>query len=214
MQWHRPRRWRYASTFKSSSQWSGPSSEHRPAGGFVPNGGAASSPPPSRKGFSMSTIFDPAAFLDQTTEQVSERRPPLPAIDYNAIIKDVKSLTWQSKDKVDEVSGTLKSGLKFEPVLELDLPLEVQETCKIKKMTLTDGIMVELNETKTAIDYGIGKNNRLRMYRDATGLNNPGQSFSPRMLVGKMIRIRVTHEEYPPGSGVIMERVGAISKAV
>lgn len=162
----------------------------------------------------MSQIFDPTAFLDQTTEIASERRPPLPAVDYNAIIKDLKSVTWQSKDKVDDTTGQLKSGLKFEISLELDLPLETQEACKIKKMTLTDGVMVDLNESRTAVDYGIGKNNRLRQYREATGTNEPGQPFSPRMLVGRMIRVRVTHEEYPAGSGVVLERPGAISKAV
>lgn len=162
----------------------------------------------------MSTIFDPAQFVDQETDQVSERRPPVPAVEFNAVIKDVKSVTWQSKDKVDEATGQLKSGLKFEIPLELDLPAEIREHCKIDKLTLTDGVMVDLNESRTAVDYSIGKNNRLRQYRDATGTNNPGQKFSPRMLVGRMVRVRVTHEEYPPGSGVIMERPGAIGKAV
>lgn len=159
----------------------------------------------------MSKIYDPAAFLDQTTEQVSERRNPLPAIDYNATIKDVVSLTWESKDKVDESSGELKSGLKFNVLLDLDLSPEIQAQCSVTKMTLTDGILADLNESKTALDYSKGKNNRLRMYRESTGLNNPGQAFSPRMLIGRMVRVRVTHEEY---QGAIQERPGAISKAV
>lgn len=159
----------------------------------------------------MSTIFDPNAFLDQTTEQASERRNPLPAIDYNATIKDVVSKTWESKDKVDEKTGMLKSGLRLEILLDLDLPAEIKAAAGVEKMTLTDGVMVDLNDSKTAIDYGKGKNNRLRMYRDATGLNQAGQQFSPRMLVGRMVRVRVTHEEY---NSAIQERVGAISKAV
>ena len=71
--------------------------------------------------------------------------------------------------------------------------------------------MLDMNESKTAIDYSKGKNNRLRMYRDATGLNVAGQAFSPRMLVGRMVRVRITHEEY---QGAVQERAGAISKAV
>lgn len=158
----------------------------------------------------MSVIFDPNAFLDQTTDQVSERRNPLPAIDFRATIKDVQSKTWQSKDKVDEATGQLKSGLRLEVLLDLDLSPEIQAACSVTKMTLTDGIMVDLNESKTAIDYSKGKNNRLRQYREATGLNAPGQPFSPRMLVGRMVTVRVTHEEY---NGAIQERAGAISKA-
>lgn len=159
----------------------------------------------------MSTIFDPAAFLDQTTEQVSERRNPLPAVDFNAAIKDVQMKTWESKDKVDEATGQLKSGLKLEVVLDLDIPEAIKEASQLQKMTLTDGFIVDMNDSKTAIDYGKGKNNRLRMYRDATGLNVAGQTFSPRMLIGKLVRVRVTHEEY---NGAIQERAGAISKAV
>lgn len=157
------------------------------------------------------TIFDPNAFLDQTTEQVSERRNPLPAIDYNAVIKDVQSVKWQSKDKVDEKTGQLKEGIRLEVQLDLDLPQNVQEACGMTKMTLTDSVMVDLNDSKTAIDYSKGKNNRLRQYREATNLNVAGQPFSPRALVGKMVRVRVTHEEY---NGAIQERAGAISKAV
>lgn len=159
----------------------------------------------------MSTIFDPAAFLDQTTEQVSERRNPLPAVDYNFVIKDVLMKTWESKDKVDEATGQLKSGLKLEVLLDLDIPEAIKEATQLTKMTLTDGFIVDLNESKTAIDYGKGKNNRLRMYREATGLNVAGQAFAPRMLIGKMGRVRVSHEEY---QGSIQERAGAISKAV
>lgn len=159
----------------------------------------------------MSLIFDPAAFLDQTTEQVSERRNPVPAIDLNATIKDVAMVAWESKDKLDEATGQLKAGLKLNVVLDLDLPQNIQDQIGITKMTLTDGLMLDMNESKTAIDYGKGKNNRLRMYRDATGLNVAGQAFSPRMLIGRMVRIRIAHEEY---QGAIQERVGAISKAV
>ena len=159
----------------------------------------------------MSTIFDPTAFLDQTTEQALERRNPLPALDYNATIKDVVSKTWESKDKVDEKTGMLKSGLRLEILLDLDIPQEVKDSIQVEKLTLTDGVMVDLNDSKTAIDYGKGKNGRLRQYRDATNLNQSGQAFSPRMLVGRMVRVRITHEEY---NGNIMERAGAISKAV
>lgn len=160
----------------------------------------------------MSKIFDPTAFLDQTTEQASERRNPLPAIDYNAVIKDVKMTTWESKEKVDEESGELKSGVKFDIVLDMDLSEEIKAACSIEKgMILTDGFIADMNSSKTALDYGKGKNNRLRMYRDATDMNVAGQSFSPRMLVGRMVRVRVTHEEY---KGAIQERIGAVSKAV
>jgi hypothetical protein len=158
----------------------------------------------------MSNMFDPNAFLDQTTDAALERRPPVPALDYVATIQDLVAETWQSKDKYNE-DGTLKSGLKFRITLDLQLPAEVQELCKIQKLTLTDTPLVDMTPDKTGIDYSVGKNGRLRQYREATGLNVAGQPFSPRMLIGRMVKVRVTHEEY---QGNLQERVGAIGKAV
>lgn len=158
-------------------------------------------------------MFDPNAFLDQTTDVALERRPPVPAMDYLATITDLQSKEWTSKDKFND-DGTLRSGLKFEITLELQLPPEVQEMCKITKLTLTDAPLIDMTPDRMGIDYSIGKNSRLRQYRDATGLNVAGQPFSPRMLVGRMVKVRVGHEEYPQGSGTIRERAGAIGKAV
>ena len=154
-------------------------------------------------------LFDPTAFLDQTTETASEKRPPVPALDYLATITDLEIKQWQSKDKYNE-DGTLKSGIQFVMSLELQLPPEIQEMCKIPKLTLVDRPMIDMLPDRTGIDYGVGKNNRLRQYREATGLNNPGQSFSPRMLVGRLIKVRVAHEDY---QGNLQERIGALAKA-
>lgn len=158
----------------------------------------------------MDMTFDPKAFLDQTTETASERRPPVPALEYLATIQDLQMQQWQSKDKYND-DGTLKSGYKFVITLELQLPQEIRDICKITKLTLTDTPMIDLTPDKTGIDYSIGKNNRLRQYREAAGLNAAGQPFAPRMLIGRMVRVRVTHEEY---QGNLQERVGAIAKAV
>lgn len=157
----------------------------------------------------MSEMFDFNAFLDQTTESALERRPPVPALDYRATINDVGMKPWTSQDKYNE-DGTLKSGLFMVVTLELELPDEVKTMCKIEKLTLTDRPMIDLLPDRSGIDYSLGKNGRLRMYRDATGTNVAGQPFSPRMLVGRMLRVRVTHEDY---QGNLQERVGALSKA-
>ncbi len=157
----------------------------------------------------MSEMFDFNAFLDQTTDVASERRPPVPALDYLATITDVGMKSWQSKDKYNE-DGTLKSGAMLEISVELQLPEEVKAMSKIDKLTLTERPIVDLLPDRSGIDYGVGKNGRLRQYREATNLNAPGQPFSPRMLIGRMIRVRVNHEEY---QGNLQERIGGIAKA-
>lgn len=152
--------------------------------------------------------FDPNAYLDQTTSQASERRPPVPAGDYIATIQNLEAATWQSKTKLDPATGQLMGGLKFNITLGIDLPDSIQEMCKIKTLVLTDGVMVDRNDSG-AIDYSPGRNGRLRQYREVTDLNKPGESFSPRMLVGKLIKVRITHEEW---NGNILEKVGALAR--
>jgi hypothetical protein len=157
----------------------------------------------------MSFDFDPNSFISQETTTASEKRPPVPAQDYVATITDLKADRWQSKDKIDEVTGELKSGPLFIFTLTLDLPEAVKEACKIKQLVLTDRVMLDVVPGGSALDFSIGKNNRLRLYREATDLNRPGEPFSPGMLVGKLLKVRVTHEVY---QGVIQERAGALSK--
>lgn len=157
----------------------------------------------------MSFDFDPNAFLSQETTTASEKRPPVSAQDYIATIKEIKADRWQSKDKIDELTGELKSGPLFIFTLELDLPESERERCKIKGLTLTDRLMLDVVPGGGALDFSVGKNNRLRLYREATGLNVAGQSFSPGMLVGKLIKVRVAHEVY---QDQIQERVGAVGK--
>lgn len=152
--------------------------------------------------------FDPQSYLDLTTTQASERRPPVPIGDYIATVADLVPEEWHSKDKVDPTTGQLKSGIRFNISLELMLPEAVQEACKIAKLTLTDGVMVD-RTAEGGIDYSPGKNGRLRQYRDATGLNVPGEPFSPRMLIGRTVRVKLTHEMY---NGNVQERVGGLAK--
>jgi len=152
--------------------------------------------------------FDPQAYLDAPTTQASERRPPVPAGDYVASITDLTVEPWTSKDKVDPITGQLKSGIRFDISMKIELPEAIAEVCKIPALTLKDGVLVD-RTTEGAIDYSPGKNSRLRQYREATGLNVPGETFSPRMLIGRLVKVRLTHEEY---QGNLQERAGALSK--
>ncbi len=153
--------------------------------------------------------FDPSAYLDAPLNKPLERRPPVPNTqDYVSIIQSVDARTWQSKDKYDEVTGQLKSGLVFDVVHQIDLPEAVQAIVGIKQLTLKDGIMVDLTRDG-AIDESIGKNNRLRQYREALDMNKPGEVFRPRQMVSKLVKVRLRYEEY---QGQMMEKVGSLSR--
>lgn len=144
----------------------------------------------------MSSNFDPESYLDATLSEPTEKRPPLPAGTYAATLGEPKSRTWQSRD------GT-KSGVA------IDVPVEIQHDDG--PHTIRDSIMLDMNEDGS-IDNAPGANRRLRMYREATGLNEKGQAFSMRMLQGRTVKVSITHEPSKDGTEMY-ERVGLVGKA-
>ena len=147
--------------------------------------------------------FDPQSFLDATLDAPLTKRPPIMPNGYTATIGEVKSRAWNSRD------GT-KSGIAY------DVPLEIQldpaEATRVGQPTVivSDSVMLDLTETG-AIDIGPGKNRKLRAYREATNLNNPGDSFSARMLQGRQIKATVKHDTV---EGEVYERIGSVAKLV
>ena len=156
--------------------------------------------------------FDPQAFLDLPVDEAFERRPPIPAKDYTAIIQDVQARQWQSKDKYN-ADGTPKSGIAYDVTLSLQIPLDVREMTGLKTDTLTlkDSIMLDLND-QGGIDTSAGANRQLRNYREALDMNKPGVAFRAREMTGRMLLVRVKHEEYPVGSGNMQEKPAAVAK--
>ena len=146
--------------------------------------------------------FDPSTFLDVTLTVPTEKRPPIPVGDYQALITEVKSRAWNSKD------GS-KSGIALDAVLEIQLPSAVAELVKQLTIKINDSIMLDLTEAGS-IDNSPGKNSKLRRYRDALDMNKPGDSFSPRMMTGRFIGVKIKHDPY---EGEIYERVEAVSRA-
>jgi hypothetical protein len=153
--------------------------------------------------------FDPNAFLDLTINETFERRISLPVKDYPAIIQDVAARQWTSKDKFND-DGTPKQGVVYDVTLSLQLPLDVKEHCQMTKDTfdLRDSIMLDLN-AQGGLSTEPGANRQLRQYREALNMNVPGQPFSPRGMVGKMLLVRLKHEEY---QGNIQERVAGVAR--
>lgn len=154
--------------------------------------------------------FDVNSFLDQSTTAASEARPPVPAGEYISTIQDIEVVPWQSKDKVDPVTGQLRSGIRFEIKHLVDIPAEIAAAVKLTQptLTLTDRVMIDLTPERQ-IDYGPGRNGRIRQYREATNLNVAGSPFSPRMMVGRQVRVRLTLEEY---QGRWLEQIAGVTR--
>ena len=151
----------------------------------------------------LPSAFDPSLFLDATTEEALEKRDPLPIGDYTAVIGEITARTWQGK------SDPSKSGMAFDVPLILDIPAEIQVEAGLTEPTFTikDSLLLDTTP-QGAIDWGKGKNARLRKYREATDLNKPGEKFNPRMLQGKVITVKLKHEVV---GDEIYERVAGVA---
>lgn len=157
----------------------------------------------------MSLHFDPQAFLDLPVDTAFERRPPLPVKDYPAIIQDVAARQWQSKDKYNN-DGSPKTGIAYDVTLSVQIPLDVKDQLGLKtdSLTLKDSIMLDLND-QGGLSTEPGANRQLRQYREALEMNKPGVTFRARDMVGRMVLLRIKHEEY---QGNIQERPAGVSK--
>lgn len=155
------------------------------------------------------SIFDHSSFMDATTTEALIRRPPLPiGSEWIGMITDIQQVSWESK----KPDAKQKSGWKFNVTIELDAGSQpqIKEITGADKVVLEDGIMLELNAT--GIDWSAGKNGRLRTYREALDLNTAGQPFAPRMMIGRPIRVKISHREYPQGSGEMFDQIAAVAR--
>lgn len=155
------------------------------------------------------SAFDPNQFLDAQQTDVNTKRPSLPTENpedpnglYLAVIGEIKADT-----------GTIGKGDRIgQPWISMIVPLKIQVPSSLQalgipaELTLTDRAFLDLTP-QGGLDNGIGKNRQQRTYRDATGMNNPGEPFSWRMLQGHTVKVKVTHELYQEQ---IQERVSTI----
>lgn len=164
--------------------------------------------------YSKMSIFDEQSFLSSSIDAPLIRRPLLPAgQDYVGITgQEVKARKWVKKD------DPTKWGVTVDIVIEVDpnsLTPAQREAIQgyDGKLIFRDGIMVDMTP-EGAIDTSVGKNSRLRQYREALNLNNPGQSFNFRQLAGQPIRFKMRYKTDPDfNGGEPQEQVGAVAKA-
>lgn len=156
-----------------------------------------------------SSTFDPNQFLDATTQEALVKRPPIPAgSTLVGLITEIASRAWESK----KPEAKVKAGIAFDLKIELDLTQypEIQAVVGVPKVIMTPGIMIDLKEDHKTIDWGPGKNGTLRRYREALGMNNPGETFSPRQMVGRLILVKIKHRVY---EGEFYDEVDSVAKA-
>lgn len=148
------------------------------------------------------SLFDPTLILNAETTEVNTRRPPLPPGDYVAIIQTPKIRPWKKPD-TEETVYFLSIPMKIQ------VPAELQAEGQPAEVTVTQDIGLDLTENGT-LDNSVGKNMGQRRYREALGMNVPGESFSWAKAVGQLIGVKLGHREY---NGELYEDVKGVHPA-
>ena len=149
------------------------------------------------------SLFDPEAFLSTTTTEANEKRPPLPVEEYLAVIG--KPTARQSQGKKDPT----KTYTFIDVPLTIEVPADLQGAMSLPpNVKVTDSFILDLTDAGS-LDMSPGKNGGMRRYREALGMNRPGEAFSLAQMEGNAVRVRIKHELY---NEEIQERVGGVAK--
>ncbi len=152
--------------------------------------------------------FDPSLFLDATTTEALVKRPPIPAGSVvQGTIIDAVSRTWTSSKPEAKVKSGVAIDLKIE--INLEAYPDLRAIVGQDKVVLTPGIMLDLKDGK-AIDWSSGKNGTLRRYREALDMNRPGEPFSIRQMIGRVLSVKIKHRTY---EGEFYDEVDTVARA-
>lgn len=174
---------------------------------------AASQKPQTKGKFHMDSAFNPDTFLDQTTDQQGTSRPPISSgLSFMGIIGEPKARTNPGK------KDPSKTYVFADIPITLDLSTQPTEVARVgqDKVVLRHSISIEYT-SDGALDWSPGANRGLTAYREALDLNKPGTIFSPRMLIGRIVKCKIGHRngtEIDPVTGAlrVYDEISAVTK--
>lgn len=151
----------------------------------------------------MSSIFDPATFMDQgTTEAGSTQRLTIEPGEYPGVI-----------DKADPKVITSNKTGKNHILLEVTWRLQAPDFEKAAGYAPTIRQSIFLDMNGNAPDMSKGKNIDLNKLREALGMNKAGQQFKFNMLLGAgPAKVMVKNVPDKKAPDVIRTEVVAVGK--
>jgi hypothetical protein len=147
--------------------------------------------------------FDPATFLNATVNAPSEKADPLPEGDYIGVCGAPEVRVTQGR------KDPTKTYMFVDIPVTLEVPVELQSSLGLpptRRVTHSFGLDVTDQGT---LDNSKGKNNGMRLLREALDMNKPGDAFSLATVEGRPIRVALKHELY---NEQIQERVKGVAR--
>jgi len=136
--------------------------------------------------------------LDVKYDEATSTKMPLPpADDYNGIIGKIEGREVQTKDGPRNI---------------MRLPIKLDG---FDGFPVNHDLWLDMNEAGDGMDMSEGKNLKLGQVRKALGQNEKGVPWSPRMLEGQPIRVRIDHRPDKNDPEIVyaeVKRVGAVGQ--
>ena len=153
----------------------------------------------------MST-FDKNLFLgQQTTEAGSTEYTPIPIneLGYQAQIEKIDA-------RQEQIKGETATMLDVTYTI-MDNDGSVEAATGLKKNSVRQTYFLDLSPNG-GLDMGKGKNVQLNKLRDILGQNIQGKPWSPQMLVGQYIKVKVKHAPSEKEPGRLYTNIAEVSK--
>lgn len=144
----------------------------------------------------MTSLFDPDQFLNDEQEEMSTERVLIPAGVHAAFIEELGTKSGTSESGRDWAQLTVKYSIT-EPAVLAEMERE--------KVTITQGYMLDIDETTGKLAKGKGKNWQVGQLRAAAG--KPTGPLND--LVGASVLIEVKHRVYEGKPQVEVRSVSA-----
>lgn len=151
--------------------------------------------------------FDPNTFLGATLTEANTRRPPIPAgLSFPGTLG--APTTRQVEGKKESTMGRV--------FVFVDIPVEVDITSNTQVHSLVGADKVTLRysfgldvTSSGGLDMSPGKNNGLRILRDALGMNEPGKPFNILMVAGRQVLCMIGNRPY---QGEVYDEISSIAR--
>lgn len=151
--------------------------------------------------------FDPSLFLGATLTEANVRRPAIPAgLSFPGTLGTPTSR--QSEGKKESNLGQLYTWVDIPVEVDITSNPQVRELVGQDKVNLRYSFGLDMTPSG-GLDMGIGKNNGLRILRDALGMNVAGQPFNIFMAAGRQVLCRISNRPY---QGEIFDEISTIAK--
>jgi hypothetical protein len=151
--------------------------------------------------------FDPSVFLGATLTEANTRRPPIPGgLSFPGTLGEPTTRTAEGKKE-----STLGQVFVF---CEVPVEVDISGNPQVRALVGQDKVPLRYSfrldvKSGGALDMAPGKNNGLRILRDALDMNKPGEAFNLMMIVGRQVLCRIGNRPY---QGDVFDEVESIAK--